>query len=75
MTLAILQASGKVLIEKIKLNSSMRSCDYAFFNVLRILVKMLFIPIAFLSSKNFPHKKISEILPLHSSIIVVLSNK
>ena len=24
---------------------------------------------------NFPHKKISEILPLHSGIIVVLSNK
>ena len=52
MTLVILQASGEVLIEKIKLNSSMRSCDYAFLNVLRILVKMLFIPIAFQSSKN-----------------------
>ena len=30
----------------------MRSCDYAFLNVLRILVKMLFVPIAFQSSKN-----------------------
>ena len=28
-----------------------------------------------LLARNSPHKKISEILPLHSGIIVVLSNK
>ena len=28
-----------------------------------------------MSSGGYPHKKISEILPLHSGIIVVLSNK
>ena len=26
-------------------------------------------------NEKYPHKKISEILPLHSGIIVVLSNK
>ena len=26
-------------------------------------------------NEEYPHKKISEILPLHSGIIVVLSNK
>ena len=28
-----------------------------------------------LGTGEYPHKKISEILPLHSGIIVVLSNK
>ena len=44
--------SGKVSVEKIKLNSSVRGCDNNFLNVLKILVGMLFIPIAFLSFKN-----------------------
>ena len=52
MTLAILQASGKVPVEQIKLNSLVRGCDNTFLNVLRILVGTLFIPIAFLSFKN-----------------------
>ena len=52
MTLAFLKASGKVSVEKIKLNISVRVYDNIFLNALRILVGMLFIPIALLSFKN-----------------------
>ena len=52
MTLAFLKASGKVPVEKIKLNISVRVYDNIFLNALRILVGMLFIPIALLSFKN-----------------------
>ena len=52
MTLAFLKASGKVPVEKIKLNISVRVYDNIFLNALSILVGMLFIPIALLSFKN-----------------------
>ena len=52
MTLAFLKASGKVPVEKIKLNISVRVYDNIFLNALRILVGMPFIPIALLSLKN-----------------------
>ena len=52
MTLAFLKASGKVPVEKIKLNISVRVYDNIFLNALRILVGMLFIPTAVLSFKN-----------------------
>ena len=52
MTLAFLKGSGKVPVEKLKLNISVRVYDNIFLNALRILVGMLFIPTPVLSFKN-----------------------
>ena len=71
MTLAILQASGKVPVEKIKLNSSVRGCDNTFLNDSRIMVWMLFIPIAFLSFKDLGWSFTSALVGVRKKVLFI----